>query len=56
MKMYIAYLRGTLDGSSQSHSLENASEQLGIQPGHHRALGDAFAAWEVVKKLSEKEL
>jgi DNA polymerase III epsilon subunit-like protein len=55
MKMYVSYLQGTPCGSSQPHSLGNACEHLGIQPGQHRALGDARAAWEVVKKLSEKE-
>jgi DNA polymerase-3 subunit epsilon len=55
MQKYAAYQRADDNGQSQSPSLKKACEQLGIQPGQHRALADTQAAWEVLKKLSEKE-
>jgi DNA polymerase III epsilon subunit-like protein/very-short-patch-repair endonuclease len=55
MLKYASYQRAVNKGQSKSPSLLEACEQLGIQPGQHRALGDAQAAWGVLKKLSEME-
>jgi len=50
MKGYSAYVAG--DGRGRRHKLENAARSFGIQPGGHRAFGDAEATRQLVWRMA----